>query len=494
VTRGKQGKIDTIAYVGSVALLIASLFRTRLLPLVDYPQHLAVAATLRRIWLGQVEAGSYEANLVGYNSLFHVATALLGFALPIELAGKLLLASYFLLFAYAAVALVDAVGAPRWRALLLLPLATGYSFAYGFANYGIALCLQLIVLSRVLRALRDDRPPRAWPTALLALAGMYAHVLASAFVYLLACVSVLAHRSAPRRSVRALAPLVPAIAYCAFVALVSHGTARQNTEFVPLEGKTTPIAAKVTRFFHFASGLRGDGLDELLLMAVVAFAVVGALSRGEDRSAPFRIAMFVVTPIAYLALPHVFFATPFIFERVAALVILTLILALPSPRASLERVFRGVSIVIAAASALLFFDAMNSARSELSDLDRVLDAAPEDRRLIGLVFDPRTPSFRLRAVLHAPAYYLARHPGELAWMFETVSLPVRPTRPPERRLPDLFELNPAMYDPSAPYAQYYDLVLVKSPRTDVDPSKLVFGDHPHRALAHHGEWWLFDTR
>ncbi len=485
----------TVAYFGSVALLVVSLFRTRLLPLVDYPQHLAIAATLRRVWLGQAPAGAYETNLLGYNSLFHVVTALLGFAMPIELAGKLVLAGYLVVFAIALVALCDAVEVPRSRALLLVPLATGYTFAYGFANYGIALALQLIVLSRTLHAVSGRPEPRAWVTALIALAGMYAHVLGSAFAYLLLGVALVARRPAPKHALRAVAPLGPAVLYCAFVALISHGTARQNTEFIPLEGRTISLGAKLTRFVHFVTGLRADGIDELLVIAVAAVAVLGALARGDDRPPPFRIAMFAVTPIAYLALPHVFFATPFIFERAAALVILTLVLAVPSPRASLERVFRGGAIVLAVVSSLLFCDAMNSARSELADLDRVLDAAPEDRRLIGLVFDPHTPSFRLRAVLHAPAYYLARHRGELAWMFETVSLPVRPKRAEELRLPALFELNPTMYDPNAPYARYYDLVLVKSPRAELDPAGLVFRDgKPRRVIAQSGAWWLFEAR
>ena len=46
-------------------------------------------------------------------------------------------------------------------------------------------------------------------------------------------------------------------------------------------------------------------------------------------------------------------------------------------------------------------------------------------------------------------------------MFETVSLPVRPIRTPDQKLPVLFELNPQMYDPHAPYARYFDLVLLK---------------------------------
>jgi len=466
----------TIAYWATIAAFVAGLSLTRALPLVDYPQHLAVAATLRRLWLGQIPAGLYETNLAGYNSLFHVATAAL--PLPVELAGKLVLAAYFALFGLAAIALADAVSVPRWRALLLLPLAVGYTFAYGFANYGLALSLQLLVFARV------TREQRTWPTAVLALLGMYAHVLASAFVF-----APLALIALARRRARSLLPLLPAVLYCAFVALVSHGTARQNTEFVPLEGQTMAVTTKLARFFHFASGLRADGVDALVVMAVVAFAVLGALASTE-RAAPLRLAVVAATFIAYLALPHVLSATPFIFERVAALVVVALVLAVPTPRASLEGVFRAAACVLAAVSAALFLESMNSARRELADVERVLDAAPPNRRLVGLMFHPYLPSFRLRALLHAPAYYVARKPGELAWMFETVSLPVRPIRAPEQRLPVLFELNPSMYEPAAPYARHFDLVFVKASQ---DPQQLVFHG-PRRVVAQSGELWLFENR
>ena len=64
----------------------------------------------------------------------------------------------------------------------------------------------------------------------------------------------------------------------------------------------------------------------------------------------------------------------------------------------------------------------------------------------------------------------------------------------ELRLPVLFELNPSMYDPAAPYALHYDLVLVKSPRPSLDPTGAVFRDgRPRPVVAHDGVWWLFDA-
>ncbi len=422
--------------------------------------------------------------MIGFNTLFHVTTAALGLALPIELAGKLVVAAYFVVFALAAIQLLDAVAAPRWRALLLLPLATGYAFAFGFVNFALGLAIQLLVLARVLR---DDKP---LPTALLALLGVYSHVLPSAIVYALLGAAV-----AAQRRPRAALPLLPSIAYGALV-LVVHGTARQNAGYVAVEGDSTRVADKVARLFHFATGLRGDRVDELVVMAALAVALIAFLAPRARPAAP-ALSMLATAAALYLALPHVFFATAFVFERLAAVVILCAIVAAPAPRAALEPLLRSVAYVVALASSLLFLQSMLAARAELRDLDAVLDAAPSGRRVVGLVFQPHLPSFRLRAVLHAPAYYVARRRGEVAFMFDTVSLPVRPRRDrPEMQLPHLFELNPEQYDPSAPYARHFDLALVKSPNETLDPRVLMFRERPleRRVLARAGAYWLIETR
>ncbi|HEU4534471.1 MAG TPA: hypothetical protein VFS00_10150, partial [Polyangiaceae bacterium] len=159
---------------------------------------------------------------------------------------------------------------------------------------------------------------------------------------------------------------------------------------------------------------------------------------------------------------------------------------------------RPAYVAVGLAAAGLFFQAMGAAADELADFDRVLDEAPAGRRVTGLVFAPKTPSTHQWSLLHSPAYYVARKGGEVAFSFtRTMSLPVhyRPEKMPPA-LPFNFEWTPQAYRATAPYARYFDLVLMKTTYDDnKDHRRSVWGDLADRVkvVAHRGKWWVFDT-
>ncbi|MBI2395304.1 MAG: hypothetical protein HYV09_37390 [Deltaproteobacteria bacterium] len=498
-----------MTYWAAVVAYVAALFRAPLLPLVDYPQHLAMAAIVRRIWTGDAAARAlYETNLLGYNSLFHVLVAALGAAMSIELAGKLVVAGYVVLSAFAMLQLLDAAERPRSRALLLLPLVAGYAFALGFVNFCLGMSVQLIVLARTLRALREPRPSRrsALITAALALVAVYGHVLAVALVDTMIAVALVsyaattaARRASLRAAMRAAAPLVPSVVYAATVFVLQGATRVQDDVYTLEEGRAVRLATKASELLRFASGMRADRVDELVVAAAIALVSIAAVvRRPRDPGAPqeglWRGAMALAMFAAYFALPHVFFASLFIYQRVAVLALLAAFLWAPAPRPTFERWLDGGAMLVAIGAAALFFQLHGAARRELADVDAAVSAAPPGRRVVGLVFEPYVPSFARRVLLHVPALYVARKPGEVAFLFDTRSLPVR--RRPERRvpLPPFFELNPQAYDPRAPYAGYYDLVLMKTPPRVADP-RAAFGPAGPSlpVLARHGAWWLIDT-
>src|SRR3990167_3651857 len=72
------GLTFTATFWGSLLIVVAALFRARSLPLVDYPQHLALAGILRRMLdPAAPERALFETNLLSYNSAFHVMVAAL---------------------------------------------------------------------------------------------------------------------------------------------------------------------------------------------------------------------------------------------------------------------------------------------------------------------------------------------------------------------------------------------------------------------------------
>jgi hypothetical protein len=101
--------------------------------------------------------------------------------------------------------------------------------------------------------------------------------------------------------------------------------------------------------------------------------------------------------------------------------------------------------------------------------------------------------------VHLLAYYQARRSGMIGYSFAKFeSMPVHYTlgkAPP--LIPGGMEWDGAKYDPFAPYARFWDTVLVRTPDVapSVDPRARTFrsaasGVH---LLAHRGRFWLYDA-
>jgi len=506
------GGVHSIVFWGSVLVFVVGLWRTTILPFVDYPQHLALAAILRRMMsAGAPERALFETNLFSYNSLFHIVVAGLNVVFKIDTAGKIVVAAYIVFTAYATLALLRATGRPRARAFLVLPVVVGYSIAWGFVNFGLGVAVQLIVLARVLdrRALSPKLALRRDViTALLAFFGAYTHLLATALVYMLMLVAIVVRTQTEKepfferigRAIRTGIPLLPAIVYCFWVYRRQDTSAHKNYEYAVAEGNDVFGLVKIKEFLGYATGLRTDGLDAKILSIALGLLVLGALLRDPDDEPPSSLRwLFVASVLAYLIIPHVFWATNFVFERITFLVVITAILWAPRARPKFEAGLRLMYVSVGLAAAVCFWGAMTNARDEVKDLDAILAIAPKGRRVTGLVYDPRISSTLQWSMLHSPAYYVARNGGEVAFSFtRTMSLPVhyRPDKMPPDTPPN-FEWNPGDYRASAEFAKYFDLILMKTTWDDgKDPRESVWGTHWQEVdtVAHIGRWWIFETK
>jgi hypothetical protein len=459
---------------------------------------------------GAPERALLDTNVASYNSLFHVAVAALNVVVPIDAAGKIVIAIYFVLVAAGTLALLRATGRPRNRAFLIFPVLCGYCLAWGFVNFLLGVAIQLFALARVLdrpkleprRAIRFDLV-----TCAIAIVGVWAHLLGSALVYMLMLVAIVVGvqtDAAPfwtriGRAIRRGAPLIPAIGYAAFVYRRQEASSFRIYEYQQYEGNDDFALTKVKLFLDRATGIRLDGLDAKILGVALGLLVLGALLRDpDDERPPVLPWLCVIAFIAYLVIPHVFWATNFVYERVTFIVMLTALLWIPRALPKYEWLLRFMYVSVGLAAAVSFWSAMGAAGQETADFDRILDEAPKGRKVTGLIWYPKTPSSAQWSMLHSAAYYVARNGGEVAFSFmRTMSLPVhyRPeTMPPVP--PTNFEWRPSEFDPDAAYARYFDLIVAKTTYDDgKDPRASIWHERADqvKVLAHHGNWWLLDA-
>jgi hypothetical protein len=522
----------TLAYWGAVGLVVGALFVTRLLPCVDYPQHLALSDVARRLAdPAAPEHAQYQLSTFTYNGLFHVVVAHLGAVIPIELAGRLVVAASLATMAAAVLALVKTLGRPPVHAALFTPILFSFSVGWGFANYVLATAIAAWALVFVARAALRPRVVPFLAVALLGLLCAFAHVLAMIILCIGSAALALevGWRSAPAsdrpvvRFLRAVAraawaagPLLVGCLYCIAVYRMQYAWNPTMYRDPTIEGSAPPLWEKVVWFGAFATDLFRDASDQVLLwtaLAVMGFAVYLAWRdrrgpRDPDASSPAPrpsfVAPFVALTAAYFATPMVLQGTHLIFPRLAQWAVLGAVLALPAfprdlePRARRWMLGLGLAAGINTVAHCLLF------AWETNDASRVIDDLPPGRSATAVIWQPGTLAFRNGMLTHMAAYYAARKHGQWAFAFARyLSVPVRFKENSQPAWPARgWEFDAKSYDPRCKYARAFPVVIVRAPgELPQDASgesrvrQLVFGRDADavKFLSHHGRFWAFDT-
>jgi len=499
----------TAAFWVAAALYVLSLWVGPFLPLIDYPQHVAVGALLHRMADPlAVERGLYEVNLITYNGGFHVAVAALSFLMKPEVAGRVLVSTYPLLLAYASLALVRVAGRPLWYALLVLPITFSFAVGWGFANYFLSVPLVMLAFSFWLRGERGERGMRARVMVISAVLA-YTHVLAT----LCLCVTIgvaafhafsVSQEPNAARFKRLLAqPLAvwPAVLWCSIVFVHNRQSPHANWEGWD-DGLDDPLWYKLLHVTAYAVGNFSDHTDQLLLAVAVAMLIaLWQWPRDKGAAHPGMRVLALTWAGLYCVIPKVFIATWFIFERFPTFAWAFAVAAAPIPGATFRAqrwIRRGASVVavVAGASTVWHLATIPGA----ADADAIIDDIPTGKRVVAVTWSNTGDSVILREMwVHLLAYYQARRPGLIGYSFAKFeSMPVHYAlgkAPPG--VPGGIEWDARKYDATQPYARYWDTVLVRSPDAapEADPRERTFGLGAPRVqqLAHRGRFWLYDT-
>jgi hypothetical protein len=465
---GEKRWLDAACVLGAAAMA-APLWVGGYLPLLDLPQHLALATVLARhgdpAWAPGAFFEPQRLELTPYWT-HYLALEALARVVSVGTAARVLLTVYVAALPFAARALARALGAAPAAGLLALPLALNANLYYGFIAYCWGVVLLLWALALLVRQLDSPGGGRAAVLAVLAGVLFFTHIQAFAFLGLAALVLALGSGHGRWMRLRRAWPLAPAGVLLFLPWMYLSTTPRPGAEryFAPLDAPHARYEGALARITGFPSAVAGsyqDGSDDWLLAAWGAL-LAGAFvaERGDRREGTSRrpAALLLVAAVAcYAVLPFSIQGQWNIGPRFAWLA------ALLAPML----VRRARPWLPAAAVALALAGGANAAwhharfDREARGFDRALRAIPPGARVLGLVHDSRGEVLERWPYLHFEQYALVERGAMAAHSFAAnAPLPVRLR--PEARVPAPSVWRPDQFRPGED-GGFFDYLLVRDP-------------------------------
>ncbi|HYH45468.1 MAG TPA: hypothetical protein VEG34_07250 [Thermoanaerobaculia bacterium] len=441
-------RFRAVLWLASIAWVLP-LWLIRYLPMVDYPQQLAVASILR-YYNDPARAlqQAYEPALLRPQGLFEVLAAGLAWLMPIEHAGKVVLALSLALVVPAAVALCRRAGRPDWYALFALAVTYNHAFYWGFTDNLLA--YPVVLAGGALADRLFDRPRFGWREWLpLAACGLLFYGIHLQFLLVLAGLVgwlAIARRPGWKRLALWLSTLVPGLAVgMGILSWVHLHSAELMTDYQERIQSTQPyyfsFLEKVGKIPEDCFGFAGGAqylLTTLLMLAVLALAVPfarpdsrpPARSDGGPEDFLYR-SRFLVPPLGlfvlYFVLPD-FASGYFVAQRLLALGLMLAVPALPVPPSAVRKrvaalLLGGLLIVQAGQTSASFV----RFGAETAGLEELLASTEPGQSMAGLIFSKLASEYDWPPVLtQFPAYYQVEKGGRIHFSFvQFFNSPVR---------------------------------------------------------------------
>ncbi|MDB4942340.1 MAG: hypothetical protein JWP97_1874 [Labilithrix sp.] len=466
----------------------------------DLPMHEALVAILRHrdeAWFAP--AGLYEVVAPQANQLFHWLAYLLSFGLGVTLACKAVVAASIVAIPAAAGHLLGRLGRTRWPAVLLAPVAVGWTYRFGLAPNLLGLALFVAGLSLVEALARRQDPRRVALTSIAMMMVFFAHE-SSALALALVVSYVAVVRGGTRAAVaQRLVPAAVALVLAVLQQRVARGLVGANMQAVGSDYGLDPVAR-----LAILPGAIFGGYDAARLAVIGLVWLLGLLACGAARGRPVdldpgvRVALWryrhAVLAAAffflYLGFPMMLGGTSLLAHRFLPPAATLLVLAVA------PRKLRGtvVPVLVAAAPVAMLAIALHSMRvvdRSFRDLDEVLGHLPDGAAVAQLDLTPRARG-RIAPVPGAANRALTRHGGRMLFAFtDSPPNPVyiredaRWEEPIVRLMVAPFAFMPSWDLPRFGY------VLVREERHDLAPLLTAAFAPEAEPVASAGDWILF---
>jgi hypothetical protein len=412
----------TLLFVACSAALALVPVLPAYLPLVDFPQHVALHAIWNNIHDPAFNLGGrFRVTLATPYALPHLAAHAAAQVLGAEGGLRLVLLLSLVAFPWAALALLRAFGRPDEIALAAFPAALSFVYWYGFVSYVVSLPLIVLGVAWARRCAGSGRARDACLLAALGLLTVATHAFALLVLLLLAAVAALATTRAIGRLLLTASALVPSVAWAAMWTL---STASE----VPAQPLQTTWETWHERLRYGLGAVFGSYTRDprVLAIALLLAAAMGAalwLSRrgvaGEERARHALGLVALAAVAASLLCPQVLMNTWGLWERIPPVAFVALAGALPWPAAARSR----ARLAVALAAVALFSSGTAIAQglsfsARAQGIRELAEELPRGARIFWSAcgdeqpWPTATPSFK-----HMGAYVQAARGGDLSYSF-----------------------------------------------------------------------------
>lgn len=216
------------------AMLAAPIVAARYPPMGDLAMHEALVAILRHgrdaSW---APPGMYSVVVPQANQLFHFLALAASFAMPTDRACTIVVAAIVLLAPVAMARWLARMDRSRWAALLVVPVACGWTFRWGLVANLLGFVLLLASLPLLDDLARRATPKRSAMACVVAALLMFAHESSAAVFAAVAAYAVVVRGGRVRATALRLAPAVVTVALAALQWHAARGLSGASMRSIP---------------------------------------------------------------------------------------------------------------------------------------------------------------------------------------------------------------------------------------------------------------------
>jgi hypothetical protein len=232
-----------------------------------------------------------------------------------------------------------------------------------------------------------------------------------------------------------------------------------------------------------------ENVEVLLMAGTLLLAATSRGSRSASRWLPAA-----VCGAGYLLGPTTIFGTAIVHARIAELagVFTVVATAPPASRSPTRRtlIARTAILALVLGWMVVLTGRFRAFDADAAGLDTLIAEIPRSQKVLGLIFEPRSPSVPGPAFLHAAAWYQAEKGGIFGFScasFFTALVRLGP-KASGPVATETLALQPATFDWA--HDGWYDYFIVRAP-VDAGPFLARTATVPISLRAHDGTWWLY---